>query len=175
MRYILLWIFAMLTITGCKGEEKHVTPKSDTCTAEVVVKEMNGAQTAQGKETNGAQRAQGINSLDSAQNKEQIRALEQQCEIDRQRAYKRYAAMLACLIGLLAIMGLLLAWYAARQWHKTQLKNRVLAQQIKDAMIYREQNEELKRQIEALEAAAVPPSPPPFNRRERKADRLSGV
>lgn len=155
----------MLTITGCKGEEKHVTPKSDTCTAEVVVKEMNGAQ-----------RAQGINSLDSAQNKEQIRALEQQREIDRQRAYKRYAAMVACLMGLLAIMGLFLAWYAARQWHKTQLKIRVLAQQIKDAMIYREQNEELKRQIEALEAAAVPPStPPPFNRRERKADRLSGA
>lgn len=65
-------------------------------------------------------------------------AQEQQQEIERQKAYKRYVSMMAFLIGILAIMGIFFAWYAARQWRKTQLKNRVLAQQIKEAMIYKE-------------------------------------
>ena len=65
-------------------------------------------------------------------------AQEQQQEIERQRGYKRYAVMVASLIGLFAMLGLFFAGYATRQWRKTQLKNRVLAQQIKDAMIYKE-------------------------------------
>ena len=137
----------MLTFVGCKGEERHVTPKSDTC---------------------GTPTAQAIQNLDTATTDKDIEAWSQQREIDRQRAYKQYAAKVACLIGLLAIMGLFLAWYAARQWRKTQLKNRVLAQQIKDAMIYKEQNEELKRQIGVLKAAAVPPSAPPHSTEENE-------
>lgn len=64
-------------------------------------------------------------------------AQEQQEEIDRQRAFKQYAAKVAWLIGILAIMGLLFAWYACRQWRKMQLKNRVLARQMKDTIIYK--------------------------------------
>lgn len=70
-------------------------------------------------------------------------AQEQQQEIDSQRAYKRYAVMIASFIGLLAMLGLFFAWYAVRQWHKTQLKNRVLARQIKEAILYKEKYESL--------------------------------
>ena len=62
-------------------------------------------------------------------------AQEQQREIEQQKADKRYITMVAFLIGILALMGLFFAWYAARQWRKTQLKNRVLAQQMKEAII----------------------------------------
>ena len=72
-------------------------------------------------------------------------AQEQQQEIERQKAYKRYVSMMAFLIGILALTGLFFAWYAARQWRKTQLKNRVLAQQIKEAMIYKEKYEEREK------------------------------
>ena len=65
-------------------------------------------------------------------------AYEQQQEIERQKADKRYVSMMAFLVGILALTGLFFAWYAARQWHKTQLKNRVLAKQIKEAMVYKE-------------------------------------
>ena len=82
-------------------------------------------------------------------------AQEQQQEIDRQRAYKRYAVMVAFLIGLLAILGLFFAWYAVRQWQKTQLKNRVLARQIKEAMIYKERYEESKRTEPATDDKAA--------------------
>ncbi len=58
-------------------------------------------------------------------------AQEQQQEIARQKEGKRYIAMMAFLIGALALLGLFFAWFAARQWRKTQLKNKVLAQQIK--------------------------------------------
>ena len=71
-------------------------------------------------------------------------AQEQQQEIDRQRAFKHYAARMAGLIGILAIVGLFLAWYTRRQWIKTQLKNRVLAKQMKEAMLYKERYEKLK-------------------------------
>ncbi len=70
-------------------------------------------------------------------------AAEQQREIEQQKADKRYITMVAFLIGILALMGLFFAWFAGRQWRKTQLKNRVLAQQMKEAMIYKEKYESL--------------------------------
>ena len=84
---------------------------------------------------------------------------EQQQEISRQRAYKRYAVMVATLIALLAMLGLFFAWYAARQWRKTKLKNRVLVRQIKDAMMYRKKYEERERMeahADDLAAAKTP-------------------
>ncbi len=78
-------------------------------------------------------------------------AQEQQQEIEHQKGAKRYVTMVAFLVGILAILGLSFAWYAARQWHRTQLKNRVLAQQMKEAIIYKEKYESL-----ATEAHKVP-------------------
>ena len=69
-------------------------------------------------------------------------AQEQLQEIDRQKAGKRYATMAAFFIGILALLGLCFACFAAYQWHKTQLKNRVLAEQIKEAIVYKDRNEE---------------------------------
>ena len=85
-------------------------------------------------------------------------AQEQQQEIERQKEAKRYVTMVAFLVGILAILGLFFAWYAARQWHKMQLKNRVLAQQMKEAIIYKEECESLAP--EAPEAHKVAPKAP---------------
>ncbi|MBQ9654469.1 MAG: helix-turn-helix transcriptional regulator [Prevotella sp.] len=85
-------------------------------------------------------------------------AQEQQQEIDRQRAYKQYAVMVASLIGLLAMLGLFFAWYAVRQWRRTQMKNRVLARQIKDAILYKEMYEESERAKSAADDMGVPNS-----------------
>lgn len=70
-------------------------------------------------------------------------AAEHQQEIEKQKADKRFITMMAFFIGILAMLGLFFAWYADRQWHKTQLKNCVLAQQIKEAMMYKEKYERL--------------------------------
>lgn len=70
---------------------------------------------------------------------------EQQRKIEQQIGYKQYAVMVAIFIGVLAIMGLFFAWYAAHQWRKTQLKNQVLAQQMKDAIVYKSKYEELEK------------------------------
>lgn len=51
---------------------------------------------------------------------------------------------IAIFVCLLAMLGLFFAWYAARQWLKTRLKNRVLAQQIREAILYKDKYEELK-------------------------------
>ena len=71
-------------------------------------------------------------------------AQEQQWEIERQKEDKRFVSMMAFLIGILALTGLFFAWYATHQWRKTLQKNRALAQQIKEAMIYKEKYEEQK-------------------------------
>lgn len=62
--------------------------------------------------------------------------------VKQQRHYKQYATMVAILIGVLALMGLFLTWYVACQWKKTQQKNRVLALQIKEAIINKERRDE---------------------------------
>ena len=77
-------------------------------------------------------------------------AQEQQQEIDRQKSGKHYVTIMAFFIGILAMLGLFFAWYAARQWGKTQLKNRALAKQIKEAFTYKDKYEELKQQLQQL-------------------------
>lgn len=64
--------------------------------------------------------------------------------------------MVAVFMGVLAIIGLLFAWYAAHQWRKTQLKNLVLAQQMKDAIVYKSKYEVLEK---LLVDADVKPEP----------------
>ena len=78
---------------------------------------------------------------------------QQQEEIEHQKSGRRYVTMVAFFVGLLALMGLFFAWYAARQWRKTKLKNRVLVKQMKEAIIYKEKYEE----SEKLRAASLSP------------------
>lgn len=86
---------------------------------------------------------------------------EQQQEIAQQKSSKRYIIVVALFVSLLALAGLFFAWYAARQWRKTQLKNRALAQQIKEAYIYKEKYEALADSSAAQPGAASPPEQSP--------------
>ena len=65
-------------------------------------------------------------------------AQEQQREIDQQRAGKRIADTISIATGSLALLILVFALYAFRQWRITQQRNRILAQQITEAVEYKE-------------------------------------
>ena len=76
-------------------------------------------------------------------------AQEQQREIDRHREATHRASMIGTAIGILSLLILLFALYAVSQWHKTHRRNRILAQQITEAVEYKEKYKELKRSVEA--------------------------
>ena len=73
-----------------------------------------------------------------------FRAQEQQREIDRQHARMRHAQTIGSSIAIGALLILLFALYALRQWRKTQRHNRILAQQITEASRMKTENEKLK-------------------------------
>lgn len=76
-------------------------------------------------------------------------ASEQQREIDRQRESARRIRMSRTVIGLIGLLIFLFALFAVRQWYKTQQHNQILAQQISDAVEYKEKYMRLKRSVEA--------------------------
>ncbi len=65
-------------------------------------------------------------------------AQEQQREIEQQRASRRIADTISIATGSLALLILVFALYAFRQWRITQQRNRILAQQITEAVEYKE-------------------------------------
>lgn len=77
------------------------------------------------------------------------RAQEQQREIEQQRKATRRAEAARTIIGIIALLILLSAIVAAWQWRKTQQRNRILAEQITEAVEYKDKYSELKRSIEA--------------------------
>ena len=72
------------------------------------------------------------------------KAQEQQMEIERHREAARRAKMTVSAIGIIGLLILLFAIYALIQWRKTQRRNRILAQQITEAIEYKEKYRELK-------------------------------
>ena len=68
-----------------------------------------------------------------------FRVQEQQREIDRQQARMRHAQTIGSSIAIGALLILLFALYALRQWRKTQRHNRILAQQITEASHYKDE------------------------------------
>ena len=139
---------------ACADVEATLRQQGDTVNAQMaaVIHERAQAAKAQGRYAESVRLSERYEALSETlsdrllQGKAHLYAARfhaQEQQIDRQRAYKRYAVMMACLISLLAILGLFFAWYAARQWRKTQLKNRVLARQIKEAILYKEKYESL--------------------------------
>ena len=70
-------------------------------------------------------------------------AQEQQREIERHREATRRAVMTRTIIGIVALLVLLFALYAVAQWRKTQQRNRILAQQITEAVEYKEKYQKL--------------------------------
>lgn len=92
-------------------------------------------------------------------------AHEQQREIERQREATHRIVMSRTIISLIGLLILLIAIYAVRQWYKTHRHNHILAQQITEAVEYKEKYKELKRSIGALairqENADSPQTPDP--------------
>ncbi len=72
-------------------------------------------------------------------------AQEQQREIEQQRAGKHIANIISIATGSLALLILVFALYAFRQWHITQQRNRILAQQITEAVEYKEKLRESEK------------------------------
>ena len=70
-------------------------------------------------------------------------AQEQQREIEVHREATRRAVMTRTIIGIVALLVLLFALYAVAQWRKTQQRNRILAQQITEAVEYKEKYQKL--------------------------------
>ena len=83
-------------------------------------------------------------------------AQEQQREIDQQRAGKRIADTISIATGSLALLMLVFALYAFRQWRATQEKNRILAQQITEAVKYKAKYRELSVSAEPSVHSANP-------------------
>ena len=70
-------------------------------------------------------------------------AQEQQREIERHREATRRAVMTGSAIGIIGILILLFAIYAVWQWRKTHQRNRILAQQITEAVEYKAKYKEI--------------------------------
>ena len=68
---------------------------------------------------------------------------EQQMEIERHREAARRARMTVSAIGIIGLLILLFAIYALIQWRNTHRRNRILAQQITEAVEYKEKYREL--------------------------------
>ena len=152
---------------ACADLEADLRQQGDTVNARMAAILYEHAQTAkaQGRDAESVGLFEQYEALSKTLNDRLLRgkahlyaarfhAQEQQQEIDRQKAGKRYVTILAFLIGILAMLGLFFAWYAARQWGKTQLKNRALAKQIKETFTYKDKYEELKQQLQQLQQLA---------------------
>ena len=72
-----------------------------------------------------------------------FRAQEQQREIEQQREATRRAVMSRTVIGFIGLLIFFFALYAVGQWRKMQLHNRILAQQITEAVEYKEKYKKL--------------------------------
>ena len=76
-------------------------------------------------------------------------------QIAEQRAGKRLFTAISIAVGILALLILGFAVYVFRQWRATKEKNRILAQQITEAVEYREKlREQKKMQVAADENTA---------------------
>lgn len=73
-----------------------------------------------------------------------FQAQRQQREIEQQREATRRAKMSLTVTGIFGLLFLLIAFFAVRQWRKTQQRNRILAQQITEAVEYKDKYRELQ-------------------------------
>ena len=81
------------------------------------------------------------------------KAQEQQMEIERHREAARRAKMTVSAIGIIGLLILLFAIYAFIQWRNTHRRNRILAQQITEAIDYKEKYRELSTPNSTLQTS----------------------
>lgn len=79
-----------------------------------------------------------------------FQAQRQQREIEQQREATRRAELSRTVIGVIGLLILLIALIVVWRWRKTQQRNRILAQQITEAVEYKDKYSKLKRSIEAV-------------------------
>ena len=77
-----------------------------------------------------------------------FQAQRQQREIEQQREATRRAKMSFKVTGVFCLLILLIALIVVWRWRKTQQRNRILAQQITEAVEYKDKYSNLKRSIE---------------------------
>ena len=78
-------------------------------------------------------------------------ALQQHMEAERQRDAARRAKESREVTGFVSLLILLFAIYVFWQWRKTNMQNKILAQQIRDAVEYKEKFRELSTQNSQLQ------------------------
>ena len=83
-------------------------------------------------------------------------AMQQQLEAERQREAARMAKESRRMIGFVSLLILLFAIYVFGQWRKTNKQNKILAQQIRDAVEYKEKYRELSTQNSKLSTDSKP-------------------
>jgi len=86
-------------------------------------------------------------------------AREQQLELKHEQAKSLLAFVLASVLLMLCLLVITYAWIVSRQRKLTERKNRVLAEQISEAIVYKDKVGELERRL-AVMKTAVPPSSP---------------
>ena len=77
-----------------------------------------------------------------------FQAQRQQREIEQQREATRRVKMSLIVTGVFCLLILLIALIVVWRWRKTQQRNRILAQQITEAVEYKDKYSKLKRSIE---------------------------
>ena len=83
-----------------------------------------------------------------------FQAQRQQREIEQEREATRRAKMSLAVTGVFSLLILLIALIVIWRWRKTRQRNRILAQQITEAVEYKDKYSELKRQMET--ASTIP-------------------
>ena len=76
-------------------------------------------------------------------------------QIAEQRAQNRFVTSISLALGIVAVLVLAFALYIFLQWRITQRRNRILAQQISQAVEYKEKYRELKAATRAAETAKI--------------------
>ena len=84
------------------------------------------------------------------------KAQEQQMEIERHREAARRANLVVVAICAVGLLILLFALYVFFQWRKTKARNRILAQQITEAVEYKEKYRELSTNNSKLQNNSKP-------------------
>lgn len=160
-------MMSLFILSGCMGngnpsdesmsEKSRVSQFSDTLYSEKAVLSIYGTQPARAlqmidtaellgnlTETR-ADFLRAVAQFDSAR----FQAQEQQREIERQREAAHYAEASRTVIGFIGLFIFLIAIVSILQLRSVKQRNRILAQQITEAVNYKEKYDKLKRSVEA--------------------------